>query len=466
LLTNSFAKLLVLFAVALALFMEALDTTIINTAIPAISRSLQTNPIDLKIALISYLLSLTIFIPVSGWVADKLGAKKVFIAALIIFTLSSILCGFAQSLLQLIIARALQGIGGALMLPIGRLILFRSFQKHELIANMSRVVMVAALGLMLGPVLGGLITHYLSWHWIFWVNLPVGLFAILMAQVFLPSMPPQQVSPLDKIGFVLFGTGLSTLTFGMSAFSETAVSGHVALIFIIVAIVSLSLYVMHARRCEHALVRIQLFRLRSFQVSVLGNLVSRLGFAGVPFLLPILLQIPLHYSAQTAGFLIAPTALGVLFVKPFSLQFIRMFGYKKLLILNTLLVALSLWSFMTITAATPLAIIAVQTFIFGFLISMQYTAMNTLAYADVMPTELNAATTFMSTIQQLSQSFGVAASALLIHSFSQYFQQSFSLTIGIFQHTFFAMGILTIGSMLVFVRLRKNDGHQMIEVKS
>ena len=214
-------KQMIIFVVSLALFMEALDTTILNTAIPAMSRSLNVNPIDLKIALISYLLSLAIFIPISGWVADKFGIKRVFISALVLFTLSSFWCGFAHKLFELVIARALQGVGGSMALPVGRLFLVRIFERHEVVNIISRVVMVAALGMMLGPVLGGVITHYISWPWIFWVNIPVGILAIYLACLWLPSIPLEKVPPLDKLGFILFGASLAGVTFGMSALSES-----------------------------------------------------------------------------------------------------------------------------------------------------------------------------------------------------------------------------------------------------
>ena len=220
--------------VSLAFFMEAMDSTIINTSIPAMSSSLNVNPIDLKIALISYLLSLAMFIPISGWLADKFGMKKIFIAAFFIFTVSSLWCGFSQNLTELVIARFFQGIGGALNLPVGRLIILRTFGRQQLISIMSRVVMVGALGMMLGPVLGGQITHYLSWHWIFWINLPIGCLAIGLAMYGLTNPPAQPVPPLDKMGFLLFGLGLALLTFGLSEMSESTISFlHSILIFIL-----------------------------------------------------------------------------------------------------------------------------------------------------------------------------------------------------------------------------------------
>ncbi len=442
--------------------MEALDTTIINTAIPAMSLSLNVNPINLKLALISYLLSLAIFIPISGWVADKFGIKKVFISALLLFTVSSFWCGYTNNLTELIIARSLQGLGGSHMLPVGRLIIMRSFARYEIVNTMSQIVMVAALGMMLGPVLGGFITHYLSWRWIFWVNIPVGLFSILMTAYWLKESKPQAVPPLDKIGFILFGGSLAGFTFGLSAFSETSIKNSTASIILISALLLFIAYILHSRKQAHPIVNPELFQSRTFTIPVIGNLFSRLGFGGVPFLLPLLLQITFKYPAQLSGLLLAPIAVGVLLVKPFSLHILRLLGYKKLLILNTVLVSLSLLTFSTITINTPIYFIALFTFIFGFLISLQFSGMNTLAYSDVPAENLSSATSFLSTIQQLSQSFGVASGAILIGYFSPGHGE-FILSTKVFSHTFFTLGCITLLTAFLFMRLRNDDGEEMIK---
>jgi EmrB/QacA subfamily drug resistance transporter len=459
-------KHIIPYIVSLALFMEALDTTIINTAIPAMARSLQVNPINLKIALISYLLSLAIFIPISGWVGDKFGIKRIFISALAVFTLSSVWCGFAHNLLTLVVARTLQGLGGSFMLPLGRLVLMRTIPRNEFFPAMSRVVMVAALGMMLGPVLGGLITHYFSWQWIFWVNIPAGILTIFMSMRWLENTPPQAVPPLDTLGFILFGTSLAGFTFGLSAFSEPAVSEHIVMLIIATSLGLLGAYVWHSHSQQHPIVKTKLFHSRPFQISIIGNLICRLGFGGLPFLLPLLLQVSLGYSSQLSGMLLAPTALGVFMVKPLSLRVLRFLGYKRLLILNTVLVGLVMWMFMSINSGTPIYVIGCMTFIFGFLISLQYSGMNSLAYAEIAPPDLSAATSIISTAQQLSQSFGVAAAAVLIRYFTPVgTTENFSLTVGVFQHTFFTMGIVTLLSMFIFMRLHPQDGQEMIKVE-
>lgn len=454
---------IILLIISFVFFMESLDTTIINTAIPAMSRSLHVNPIDLKIALISYLLSLAIFIPISGWIADKFGIKKVFITAIGVFTMSSLWCGFTHNLYELVIARFLQGLGGSLTIPVGRLIIVRTFKRHELIVRMNQVIIVAAMGMMLGPVFGGVITHVLSWPWIFWVNIPVGLMTMLLAKHWLTETTPHHVMPLDKLGFVLFGGGLATLTFGLSSLSESNVPSIYALSIIAIAITLLIFYTLHSRTQKNPIIKTQLLASRTFRISVTGNLMARLGFGGVPFLIPLLLQINLGYSAPVSGLLLAPIALGIVLVKPFSLFLLRQTGYKKLLIFNTFLVGFSLWTFSLISKHTPIYAICCLTFVFGFLNSIQYSSMNSLAYADITPENLSAATSIMSTIQQLAQSFGVAMGAILIRFFSLGSSEHFALTGNVFHRTFVALGFITFLAALIFLQLKSDDGHELTD---
>jgi EmrB/QacA subfamily drug resistance transporter len=462
---STLQKRMIPLVVSLALFMEALDATIINTAIPAMSRSLNVNPIDLKIALISYLLSLAVFIPISGWTADKFGAKRVFIISLIIFTLSSIWCGFAHSLWALVIARILQGFGGALTLPVGRLIIVRTFGREELIARMNQVVMVGGLGLMFGPVLGGVIVHHFSWPWIFWVNIPVGVLGIFLAQRYLIASAPQKVYPLDKLGFLLFGTSLAGFTFALSAFSESTIDSTLIWLILLTSILLFLSYIWHSRGLKNPIVKTELLQLRTFKISILGNLFSRLGFGGIPFLVPLMLQIGLGCSAQTAGFLLAPTAIGVLLAKSFTLPLLRFMGYKHLLSLNTILVGLSTCLFFLVTQNTSLYLIGGFTFLFGFMTSLQYGAMNSLAYAEVPAESFSAATSIMGILQQLAQSFGVAICALFVRHFSNAVPHA-GLTIAVFQDTFLAVGALTLLSTVVFLCLKREDGYQMIQRES
>lgn len=464
--TKNSHNYLIAFVVSLAMFMEAVDSTILNTSIPVMATSLHVNPIDLKIALISYLLSLAIFIPVSGWIADKFGIKRVFVTALCIFTASSVWCGFSHNLYELVAARSIQGFGGSLTLPVGRLLLLRIFPRHELIATMNRVITVAAIGLMSGPLLGGFITQHFSWPWIFWVNLPVGLMTILLAGIFITDVPPLKVPKLDKLGFILFGSSLAMFMFGLSALSETYISDSVATLIMTVSVLLFIIYCMHSRNMVHPIVKTKLFQSRTFRISISGNLMSRIGFGGVPFLLPLLLQISLGYSPQAAGLLMAPMALGVLLIKFFTLPILRLLGYKRLLIVNTMLVSLSLCGFILVGPNTSIVIIGVLTFLYGFLISLQYSSMNSLAYSDLTSDIFSSATSMVGTMQQFAQSFGVAMAALFIRLFSPAGFVKFQLTTSVFHQTFLAMGALTLFSALIFLNLKSDDGHQMIRAES
>ena len=456
-------KHLILIIISFAMLMEAIDTTIINTAIPTMALSLKVNPIDLKLALISYLLSLAIFIPISGWIADKFGIKNVFIFALALFTLSSIACGFTSTLNQLIVARFIQGLGGSFTMPIGRLIILRIVARNELISKMSIVVMVAALGMMLGPVLGGILTTHFSWPWIFWVNVPFGILAILLAYFLFPAMPAVAVSPLDKLGFLLFGMGLATLTYSLSAFSESTLSLTHCTSMLFLSLLLLVLYSWHSQDQSHPVVKIALLSKSTFRISVLGNLCARLSFGGIPFLLPLLFQMGLKFTPQLSGLLLAPISLGVLLVKPLSIIILRFLGYKKLLILNTIMVALILWAFTLITQSTSLYTIECLTFLYGFLIALQYTGMNSLAYANIDELELSAATSIMSTIQQLAQSFGVAFAAILVNLFSPQFSMHSLTIIHSLHQSFLAMGLVTLFSIIFFMHLKPEDGQELIK---
>ncbi|WP_419420144.1 MFS transporter [Legionella sp. D16C41] len=456
-------KTIILLIVAFVMFMEAIDTTIINTAIPVMAQSFKVNPVHLKLALISYLLSLAIFIPISGWLADKFGAKNIFMTAIIIFTLSSIWCGFTDNLFELIIARFIQGLGGSITMPVGRLIIIRTCEKHELISKLSIVVMIGAIGLMLGPVLGGLISNYFSWRWIFWVNAPIGLGTLLLANFLLPAMPARVVPQLDKIGFILFGSSLALLTYSFASFSETRLSDIRSILTISMAIALLILYSWHSQNKAHPIVKIHLLSIRTFRVSIIGNFICRIGFGGIPFLLPLLLQVSLNYSPQTSGLLLAPTALGVLIVKPIAVYILRLLGYKKILILNTFLVAAAIASFSFINEYSTILNIAILTFCYGFLISLQYTSMNSIAYANVLSEDLSSATSIMSTVQQLSQSFGVAIAAILLNLFQVSHAANPLLTVETLHYTFIAMGCITCLSLLIFGQLKKEDGQELIQ---
>ncbi len=456
---HSATKHIILIIISVAMFMEGLDVTIVNTAIPTMAYSLNVIPIDLKIALISYLLSLAIFIPISGWLADKFGAKRVFLLALIVFTLSSYWCGFADSLSDLVLARSTQGIGGAFMLPVGRLIIVRNFERNEIIPMMSRVAMIAAIGPMLGPFVGGLIVHHFSWRWIFWVNIPVGIIAIIATFFKLTPVTPEPVLPLDKIGFILFGFGLALLAFGLSALSESNIDPMIAYLSIVLSIILLISYVLHSRGRVHPIVNTHLLSYRTFRIAALGNLLARLGVGGITFLLPLLLQIALGYSALISGILLVPTAMGLMIVRPFIKRVIKKLYFKWFLMLNTMFLGLIIWSFMLINNHFPLIGIALLTLIFGIGSSLQFSVINPLAYSEAPSEYLGDVTSILGTIQQISQSISVAFCAIILRHLSEHNL----LTVPVFRETFFIMGLFTLCASILFIRLRPEDGKVLVE---
>lgn len=446
--------------VSLTLLMDSLDANILNTAIPVISHDFQVSPIDLKIALIGYLMSLAVFIPISGWAADKFGLKPVFIGALILFTTASFLCGFASTLRELVVLRCIQGVGGAFM-TLGRLIIARAYQRYELVEAMNAVIMIMSVGLMLGPFLSGTIVDYLSWPWIFWINIPIGIGLILLACFTLKNEPTKTVRTFDWLGFLLFAIGLALLCFSLSEMSESDVNWRALLWETIAAILLLVYYFIRAKQQTHPLIAIHLFRLRTFRISIIANLCTRLGFGSMSFLLPLLLQVALGMSAQLSGALLAPMAFGVIASKMFASKILRIMGYRSYLLVNTAIMGILLWMYQLVNHHTPIYGIAILTFIFGFFISVQYTGMNSLALADVTKEELSASTSLTNTNQIFAQTFGVAIAAMLLQSFLV-FSHSKHLTLAIFHHTFFSLGLITLISMMIFLFLKSDDGQQML----
>lgn len=441
--------------------MDVLDSNIINTSIPAISRSLQVNPIDLKIALISYLLCLAIFIPISGWTADKYGAKRIFICAFGLFTISSFWCGYTNTLQNLVISRSFQGIGGAFMISLGRLIIARTFKRHELVEAMNTVIIVVAVAVMLGPLIGGFITDHFSWPWIFWVNIPIGIFGMSLAAYSIQEAATPKAKPFDFPGFVLFGGSLALLCYALSITSESNANLDLILVLIGISLVMMLTYIAHAMKTPHPVIQIKLLQIPTFRISVFGNLCSRLGFGGMPFLLPLLQQVVLGFSAQLSGLLIAPMAFGIIFSKLFATRILRKFGYKKYLLANTFLVTVILWSFQIISIDTPIYFIPCMTFILGIVFAAQFTGMNSLAFADITDDQLSASTSITSTVQVLGQTLGVAIAAILLRYYSSS-GKGHGLDNQVFDQAFFTMGILTLLSAFIFLGLKPGDGGKML----
>ena len=453
------AKRLLPWLIAVGFFMESLDTTILNTAVPAIAQALKVQPLNMKAVLASYTLSLAVFIPISGWMANRFGTRRVFAYAIGIFTLGSFLCGISNNIHLLVACRVLQGCGGAMMIPVGRLTMVRAFAKSELIEAMSFVAIPGLIGPMLGPLLGGMITEYLHWSVIFFVNIPIGLCGLYLVYRHLPNYREPRNHPLDIVGLVLFGSGVSLLSYVLEVFGETTLSGREILGLLAISAALLGAYGLHSVRTEHPLLRLGLVRIRSFRVAITGNLFTRLGIGGIPFLLPLLYQVGLGYSPIQSGLLIMPQALAAMSLKLTMPLILQRFGYRRVLIANTLCLGLMIFLFSTIDAGMAVWMIVLMAFTYGFLTSLQYTSMNTLAYADVNAREASGASTIASTVQQMAVSFGVAAASLAAALFIPDKEHSTGpqMIHGI-HLALWALGALTIVSTFVFSELKAGDG--------
>ena len=452
--------------VAVAFFMESLDTTILNTAVPTIAATLRVAPLSMKSVLASYTLSLAVFIPISGWMADRFGTRRVFASAIGLFTLGSVLCGLSSNIHLLVACRILHGCGGAMMVPVGRLTIVRTFAKSELIRAMSFVAIPGLVGPMLGPIAGGLIVGYLHWRVIFFVNLPIGLFGLYMVYRHLPDYREKKTNPLDIVGLILFGSGVALLSYVLEVFGEHTLSAREVLGLLVVSIGLLSGYGLHGARTEFPLLRLALFHIRTFRAAVLGSFVTRLGIGGIPFLFPLLYQVGFGFTPIQSGLLVMPQAFAALSLKMTMPGILRIFGYRGVLISNTIIIGLSIVLFATIGITTPVWFIVLQVFCYGFFTSLQYTSMNTLVYADVTEEESSSASSIASTMQQMSISFGVATASLATAFFiPDRFRSNAPQMIHGIHRAFIWLGVLTILSTIVFSGLRRGDGDAVSNAK-
>ena len=448
--------------VATALFMEQLDSTIINTAIPAMAASLHVAPLSLKAVVSSYILSLAVCIPISGWMADRFGTRRVFSAAVAIFTISSVLCGLSLNVPMLVAARILQGMGAAMMMPVGRLTIIRTFPKSELLVAMNFVIIPALIGPLLGPTIGGLIVHWLPWRTIFFVNVPVWLAAQWLIHRHMPDYRGETSRPLDVIGLVLFGSGVALLSWVLEIFGEHRIDVTSAGILLLVALSLLAAYVWHARHIRYPILRLGLFRVRTFRVSVIGGFITRLGVGGLPFLLPLLYQLGLGLPAWESGLLMMPAVAAAMGMKFFSAPILKRLGYRKVLTINTVMIGVTISLFSGVVPGTPIAVIVALGLAQGFFNSLQFSSMNSMAYADIKTSDSSMASTIASSLQQMSMSFGLACGSLVTAWFLGDLLQSDRVAVtNALHHAFLTLGALTMISSLSFWTLRAKDGESV-----
>ncbi|HEX4122568.1 MAG TPA: DHA2 family efflux MFS transporter permease subunit [Verrucomicrobiae bacterium] len=453
------AKRLLPWLVAVAFFMESLDTTVLNTAVPAIAKALEVAPLSMKAVLSSYTLSLAVFIPISGWMADRHGTRRVFSSAIGIFTLGSFLCGISSNIHVLVACRILQGCGGAMMVPVGRLTMVRTFPKSELIRAMTFVAIPGLIGPMLGPVVGGFIVGYFHWRLIFFINLPIGLIGLYLVYIHLPDFRGDHTHPLDIPGLILFGCGIGLLSYVLEVFGEHTLNAGEVTALLVISAISLIGYGLRATRIQFPLLRLALFRIRTFRAAVSGSFFTRLGIGGIPFLFPLLYQVGLGFSPIQSGLLMMPQALAAMSLKMTMPGIIRRFGYRTILVSNTMILGLLIVLFATIGAATPVWLIVLQVFIYGFFASLQYSSMNTLVYADIDEEQASSASTIASTMQQMAISFGVATASLVTAVFipNRFLTNAPEMIHGIHK-AFLVLGAMTFLSSIIFRELKNGDG--------
>ncbi|MEB0163951.1 MFS transporter [Glaciimonas sp. CA11.2] len=443
--------------VACALFMENMDATVITTSLPVLAHDLGQQPITLKLALTAYVVGLGVFIPICGWVADRFGARTVFRAAIGVFMAGSLLCAASSSLLAFVAARFLQGIGGAMMVPVGRIVIFRSVPRSDLVTAISYLTIPSLLGPVIGPPLGGFITTYFHWRWIFIINVPISLLGIYLAGRFIENFRADEQQPLDVKGFILSAIGSTLLMLGLSLIDGELVSAKLAGGMCVIGIIFLLLYLRHARTAPFPLLDLSLLRIPTFRVSVLAGSLFRIGLGAVPFLLPLSLQIGLGMTAFHAGTITCASAFGAIFMKAIGGSVLRRFGFRSVLIWNAFLAALALASYGLFTPTTPYLVMVAVVLLGGFFPSMQFTCFNSMAYADLDSADVSRATSLSSVVQQISLGLGVTIGGLAI-IFSSRLQGHATVVAADFWPAFIVIALFSLASIPIARRLPLDAG--------
>jgi EmrB/QacA subfamily drug resistance transporter len=443
--------------VAIAFFMQTLDGTILNTTLPTMARSLGESPLRMQSVVIAYLLTVALFIPASGWLADRFGTRRVFVSAVVLFSLGSLLCALSPSLPWLIAARVIQGVGGALLLPVGRLTILRAYPRGELLKVLSFVTIPGLVGPLVGPPLGGWLVEVATWHWVFLINLPVGVLGVFAAMRYLPDLRGAAGQRFDWPGFAMFSLGLALVTLGLQGLGEHAISAPLSIVLVIGGLAAMAAYWVHAARAENALFSLALFQIPTFSIGVIGNLFARLGSGAMPFLTPLFLQVGLGYAPSVAGLTMVPTVIGAMAIKLVAEPLIKRFGYRRVLVVNTLLLGGFIAGFALVDRETPHAAILVYLGAFGVSNSLQFTAMNTLTLGDLDATRASAGNSLLSVVMQLSMSLGVAAAGALLAAFTAPAAAGAEL-IHTFHATYLCMGALSALAAGIFFQLGRHEG--------
>jgi EmrB/QacA subfamily drug resistance transporter len=433
--------------------MQTLDATIVNTALPAMATSLGERPLRMQSVVISYALAMAMLIPASGWVADRFGIRRAFLAAIVLFVVGSLLCAGSRSLIELTASRVVQGVGGAMLLPIGRLAVLRAVPRERLLQAMSFIAIPGLLGPLIGPTLGGWLVEVASWHWIFLINVPIGVAGCLATFAFMPEHREPNVARFDLSGYVLLAIGMVAVSFAIDGLSELSFRHATVLVLLVFGLASLVAYWLRAPQQAHPLFPPALFRTATFSIGLIGNLFSRLGSGSMPFLIPLLLQVSLGYTPLHSGLMLLPTSTGAILSKRIATPLITRFGYRRTLVVNTFMVGAAMASFALISSAEPLWLSILQLGFFGIVNSLQFTAMNTVTLKDLTGVEASSGNSLLSMVQMLSMSLGVAAAGGLLTTFVDLFGRDRSQGLPAFHATFICVGLMTSISAWIFWQL-------------
>ena len=448
---------------ATSIFMQMLDSTILNTALPSIAESLNESPLNMQNAIISYVLTLALFMPASGFLADKFGTRKTFILSLVLFSLGSVFCSLSQDLTQLVVSRVIQGLGGALMTPVGKLAMIKTYKKNELVKALNYAIIPALIGPVLGPLLGGYLVDYLSWHWIFIINIPFGIAGIILGMKYMPDYHSGETH-FDLKGFLIFAAASLLLSVSLELFGNTQNITPILMIFIL-GFLLFYFYYRHAKKATNPLFPLNLFQVRTFRVGIVGNMVTRLGISSIPLLLPLMIQIAYGGSAVISGWIVAPMALTAMFGKNYVIRILNRFGYRKTLYYNTIILGILIIFLAVPGIADSLYWFVPIIALMGFFNSIQFTSMNTISIADLRSFHTSSGNSLLSVNQQLAVGFGISLGLLILNIFETQTNLISGEIHNAFRYTFLTIGLLTILSSNVFKRLHFADGNNMKTVE-
>ncbi len=448
-----------LWLVAIGFFMQTLDTTIVNTAIPSMAKSLGESPLRMQSVVVSYALMMAILTPASGWLADRFGTRKIYLAAIFLFTLGSFLCASSHSLVQLIVSRVIQGAGGAMLQPVGRLVVLKAFPHERFLKAMSFVTVPGLIGPLLGPTLGGWLSESFSWHWIFLINLPVGAAGFILSAIYMNDFRPPKVPHFDLSGFLMIAFGMVAVSYALDGVVELGLRQASAVLITIIGLIFIAWYWLHASHKKNALFPQSLFKVTTFRVGIMGNFFSRIGINGSPFLLPLFFQVGLGYSPIKSGLMLLPTAISGMLVKKPGVDLIRKIGYRNTLMANTIAVGIILSSFCFFSGNEPLWLILIQLFILGGANSLQFTAMNTITLKDLSDSQASSGNSLLSMVMIFAMSLGVAVAAALLSLFQTVAEaQHYANHLFAFHAAFICIGVISTVTAVIFAQLpRKKD---------